>query len=961
VITQNVIPVIEMIEQKNLMHQHKVIAQLSLLSLTGVDLQRWMDEALYQVVNSLGVEYGSILELDPSSHTFLPRASLGWQEELKGIVPIAVDPLTQEGFALHSNKSVIFHNREAEIHHKSILFPNQDRISGRSVVIQGQGQPFGVLSVYSTQERTYTSQEVNFLEIVAILLATAIDRKQKDDQFTALNQSLEEKITARTILIRLLQEVTVAVNEARSVAEGMYSVLEIICETTRWDVAHIFMIDERGKLIPTTVWYPLDPGPYEAFRQETQNTDFLPEKGLPGRAYMSRYPSWAVDITQEGFHRSEAARQSGLKAGFAFPVLIGDKIVCVMEFFTNQCLPPDKDLLMALANIGNQIGRVIERRRAEELIQASQKRLAEAQRMAQLGSWEWDIQTNNVVWSDELYNIYGLKPHQLQASYDGFLECVHPEDREKVTHIIENAFRHPSPFRFDHRIVRPNGEIRTLYARGEVFADENGNPVRMLGTGQDVTERREMERSLQTHEHLLHTIIHGTPLILWAVDPQGKIILIEGKGLKGLKGLEDADILLHEWVGTSIYEQFADWKVIKTHIDLALSGEEVVTQVEFKGVMLETQYSPMYDENHEVIGVIGISVDVTKRILAEKALHESEMRFRTVFEAGPFGIVCLDLEGQFTDANSTFLNIFGYDKPTLKTMSLKALFEPTDVEEVWPQLEALFSGKRAKIHEEKRFAHRDGRIIWLNCSIALVRKPDEKPDFVVGMFKDITARKQLESELSEIRRELVTSRENERLHLAQEIHDDPLQELYGLLYQLDSLRETIGERGEVPEVETLNIGLNQVIQKLRAICGELRPPTLTPFGLEGAIREHADQFQSKHPGITVLLDLMYDGQNLSEEMRITLFRIYQQALSNSLRHAEASHISIRFRYDQRQVLLEIEDNGKGFEVPFRWVEFVRQKHLGLAGAAERAQMVNGHLEIISKPGKGTSVRVTAPR
>jgi signal transduction histidine kinase len=155
--------------------------------------------------------------------------------------------------------------------------------------------------------------------------------------------------------------------------------------------------------------------------------------------------------------------------------------------------------------------------------------------------------------------------------------------------------------------------------------------------------------------------------------------------------------------------------------------------------------------------------------------------------------------------------------------------------------------------------------------------------------------------------------------------------------------------------------VQNVIDKLRAICGELRPPALTPFGLESAIREHADAFQAQHPEIRLHLDLAYDGQYLSEQLRLTLFRVYQQAIANVARHSQAKNATVRFKFDEQRAVLEIEDDGQGFVVPLNWVNFTRNKHLGLAGAAERAELLGGKLEVISAPGKGALVRLVAPR
>lgn len=219
----------------------------------------------------------------------------------------------------------------------------------------------------------------------------------------------------------------------------------------------------------------------------------------------------------------------------------------------------------------------------------------------------------------------------------------------------------------------------------------------------------------------------------------------------------------------------------------------------------------------------------------------------------------------------------------------------------------------------------------------------------------------MEAELVEVNKRLIDSRERERLYLAQELHDEPLQELYGLLYQMEDLSNYVQGEENLSSLEEAQSTVNRIINTLRSICRELRPPALAHFGLEGAIRELIERFSNEHPEIKLHLDLMYDGQLLTEQVRLTLYRIFQQVLSNVARHAQASNVYIRFKYNQDQASLEVEDDGIGFSVPVRWVAFVRGGHLGLAGAAERAETINGRLRVTSSPGKGTMIRVAVPR
>lgn len=131
---------------------------------------------------------------------------------------------------------------------------------------------------------------------------------------------------------------------------------------------------------------------------------------------------------------------------------------------------------------------------ANEQLVGRERQLAEAQELAHIGSWEWDIPTNTVTWTDELFRLFGLKPQSVHVNYESFLERVHPDDRAFVAGIVERASRNHRPFGFDHRIVLDGGTIGWIQARGRVIVDEGGNAVKMAGTAQDISERKRAEQ-----------------------------------------------------------------------------------------------------------------------------------------------------------------------------------------------------------------------------------------------------------------------------------------------------------------------------------------------------------------------------------------------------------------------------------------------------------------------------------
>ena len=140
---------------------------------------------------------------------------------------------------------------------------------------------------------------------------------------------------------------------------------------------------------------------------------------------------------------------------------------------------------------------ITKRKKAEKELEESRRSLLEAQQVAHLGIWEWDIAANVVTWSDELYKIYGLTPQEFKASYEGFLERVHPDDRERVNGLVDSAYQNQTPLDFYHRVVCPDGSVRTLHGRGEIVTDQQGSAIRIVGTALDVSAIKEAEEEIR--------------------------------------------------------------------------------------------------------------------------------------------------------------------------------------------------------------------------------------------------------------------------------------------------------------------------------------------------------------------------------------------------------------------------------------------------------------------------------
>ncbi|WP_447975310.1 PAS domain S-box protein [Nitrospira sp. Kam-Ns4a] len=169
---------------------------------------------------------------------------------------------------------------------------------------------------------------------------------------------------------------------------------------------------------------------------------------------------------------------------------------------------------------------IAERKRAEARLQESQAELAEAQRLAHLGSWSWDITTNIVKGSDELYRIFGLPPIEFPATYEAYLACIHPEDRDTVHAALRKAAENREPFNFHYRITRPDGVVRTLHCLGRVVADQEGRPVRMVGSAQDVTDLKRVEEALRESEERYRIVAETAAEGIITIDQRSTIVFV---------------------------------------------------------------------------------------------------------------------------------------------------------------------------------------------------------------------------------------------------------------------------------------------------------------------------------------------------------------------------------------------------------------------------------------------------
>jgi len=194
-------------------------------------------------------------------------------------------------------------------------------------------------------------------------LALAQLRFLEDQKESEKMKRAYEQLQQETSFLQLNQDIAILSNTNDPVEDALKQAMQKICDHTGWPVAHLYIRDgDQDVLSPSKIWILKDWTHFDAFRQVTESTKFVPGIGLPGRVLASGKAAWIRDVTKDSnFPRAKLAKQIGVKAGFAFPILVGPKVVAVMEFFSEEAIELDAKLLHVMENIGYLLGRIFER------------------------------------------------------------------------------------------------------------------------------------------------------------------------------------------------------------------------------------------------------------------------------------------------------------------------------------------------------------------------------------------------------------------------------------------------------------------------------------------------------------------------------------------------------------------------------------------------------------------------
>jgi PAS domain S-box-containing protein len=516
--------------------------------------------------------------------------------------------------------------------------------------------------------------------------------------------------------------------------------------------------------------------------------------------------------------------------------------------------------------------------------------------------------------------------------------------------------------------------------------DIQGNIVAAISTWLDITDRKLAEETLQASEALYRAIARSIPRGgIFVVDRNLRYVIAEGI-------IAEKFGVSKEMIEGHTVPEIFDREVaakMEARFHRAFEGETISYETEHNGRIYWTQHAAMDDPTgHAIV----ITMDVTERKQAEKALGESEQRFRAIINQATAGIVRTDIEGRSLFVNQAYCEMLGYTEADLVDETLWRYTHPDDVEES----RRLFDRLREKgksFHLEERLIRRDDSILWVNVSASPILDEVDRPQSAVFIVVDITERKKAEEALQKLNQELesrvetrtaelqaanwalfesrrrlqilsqrlVEIQEEERRAIARELHDRVGQTLTALNLNLTIVSDQLKnlDSGHITDRLADSIKLvTEMISIVRDVMSDLRPIVLDEYGLEAALHAYLTKFEARY-GIHVEFDRSSRLiPHLGAGLEMTTLRIAQEALLNIARHAHADHVTLTLECDDQTLLLAIEDNGVGIQ-SWHTPANGNSGH-GLMLMRERAEAVGGTLKVSSIPTKGTRIEAYLP-
>jgi PAS domain S-box-containing protein len=845
-----------------------------------------------------------------------------------------------------------------------------------------------------------------FTLIASLFVSISAARRHAEQSLTQARDQLDARVRERTAdLTRVNQRlstqyaVTRALADSGSLDAALPEVLRIIGTAMHWDCGVLWKVDREARVLRCASTWCAPGVTADAFAADHELAFGLGH-GIPGQVWQSGQPEWIPDVVEQpGFVRTAAAVGAGFHGATAFPILVGNDTIGVVEFFSRSVRQRDQEELQTLSALGSQIGQVMERRRAEDererLLVREQAAHAEAaasqQRFRDLVNsiegivWEADARTFQFTFvSRQAARVLGYPVEQWLEEPGFWKDHIHPEDRDSAVNLCVTATTERQDHDFEYRMVASDGRLVWLRDLVSVVV-ENNQATRLRGVMFDVTARRQAEEALREQANLLD-LTHDTIFVRDMRD----VIRYWNRGAEKLYGWTREEALgriTHELLRTRFPEPI---EAVSAHVLRTgrWEGELVHTRRDGSQVVVASRWSLQRGADRNPVAVLETNNDITERKRAEAELRESERRHRHIFQATGVSIWEEDFSrvkaaidalkqngvsdiGEYirttphfvdeaiamvriVDVNEATLKLFGASSKDALLVSLHHVFTPATRDVFAGELTAIAEGQTS-FEGETILRKLNGESIVVLFS-ASFPPPDAPFDAVLVSIMDITERKRAEQELEELAGRLIHAQEEERSRIGRELHDHISQMLGVLTIRMDQLKADETTPPVVASaLEELRQSTAEITDDIHGLSHRLHSSALDYLGLTPALQKLVNEFSTRH-GIAIDFQHAALPAPLSAEVALCLFRVTEESLTNIAKHSGAKSAAVHVHGASDGIHLTIEDSGGGFDLD----SLERRAGLGFVSMRERLRVLRGTVRVDSAPARGTRIDVWVP-
>ncbi|MBN2429680.1 MAG: PAS domain S-box protein [Deltaproteobacteria bacterium] len=382
-------------------------------------------------------------------------------------------------------------------------------------------------------------------------------------------------------------------------------------------------------------------------------------------------------------------------------------------------------------------------KRAEEALRESESHLREAQSMARLGRWTLELPRQRLQWSDTIFDIFEIDPNEFEASYEAFLNAIHPDDRERVDRAFSESLRSGKPYEVEHRLRMKDGRVKWLHEACRTEYDGNGKAVRCVGIVQDITDRKRAEEALRSSEEFQRAMIATSPMAIFSIDLAGRVATWNASAEK-MFGWTSEEIVGRPLpiVPEGKKDEFAELRKILMEGG-SFSNLELVRQKK-DGALFDCRLStaPIFNDAGGIVGIMGIMEDITDPKRTEEELRRSEEKFRTTLNSIGDAVISTDRESRVDYLNPMAEILTGWNEQGAHGKPLDEVFrivnEETRETVENPAVKVLREGIVVGLANHTLLIAKDGKELPIADSGAPIRDEKGETAGVVLVFRDQT-------------------------------------------------------------------------------------------------------------------------------------------------------------------------------------------------------------------------------